>query len=260
MWKSLFRRGPKPAEPGPRSSHPSAVPNDVRVYAFGDVHGRLDLLDRLAVMIAQDLDTSPVRHPILVGLGDYIDRGPNSAGVIDTLCKGPVRGVDQVFMRGNHEQLLLDFLDDPSRYGPTWLQVGALATLKSYGVSARADVGSRSDFKPIRDALAANIPAAHLDLIREMPVWHAVGDYLFVHAGVRRGVPIERQSFDDLLWLRYEPADQDEPFEQVVVHGHTPVTEPFIGRYRINVDTGAYASNRLTCVILQETSKRVLQT
>jgi serine/threonine protein phosphatase 1 len=93
-----------------------------------------------------------------------------------------------------------------------------------------------------------------------MPFWHLLGDYLFVHAGVRAGLPIERQSPEDLLWLRYSPFDLDEPFPQVVVHGHTPLTQPFVGLNRINVDTGAYASNRLTCVILDATSKRIIQT
>ena len=148
----------------------------------------------------------------------------------------------------------------PKRCGPTWLANGALETLRSYAVDVRKI--SRLDdgeLQAIRASLARNLPPGHLLLLQRLPLSYVSGDYFFVHAGVRLGVGIEGQVARDLLWIRDGFADGDEPFEKVVVHGHTPVDQPYLGRYRINLDTGAYFTNRLSCLVLEGTSVRLLE-
>ena len=149
---SLFRRQRK-AEPATRISRPPLTPDGTRVYAFGDVHGRVDLLDRLRVAIAQDLERSPVGQAIVIGLGDYMDRGPDSRCVVELLIAG-LGAVKTIPLRGNHEQVLISFLDDPVRHGPFWLRFGGDSTLRSYGIDARLYSGASHDYKAIRDELA----------------------------------------------------------------------------------------------------------
>ena len=234
------------------------APGTRRIYAFGDVHGRLDLLDRMAGAIASDLAENLGNTPLIVGLGDYIDRGPDSRGVMDRLVAGLVPGVEHIYIRGNHEQLLLDVLDGDRTAYEIWLKSGGVECLRSYGVEVRDDGQDADDFDAVRRSIAHALPRAHYELMHAMPTSHLEGDYLFVHGGVNPRKPLAQQSSEEFLWRRYKDERQDEPFERVVVHGHTPLGEPFVGRYRINLDTGAYASNRLSCIVLDGRRRRLL--
>ncbi len=228
-----------------------------RIYAIGDIHGRLDLLDRMLDAIDSDLLVRPHQQPRLVFLGDYIDRGPQSAGVVHRLIE-VTETYDAVCLLGNHEALLVDFLAEP-RVLDHWRAVGGLTTLLSYGVapglSPAADEASKmsADFN-------ANLPASHRRFLLERPMTETSGDYLFVHAGLRPNCPLARQSAKDLLWIRDEFLHHAAPFEKFVVHGHTPVPIPDIRSNRINIDTGAFATGHLSCVVLEGDGRRLMQT
>jgi serine/threonine protein phosphatase 1 len=229
----------------------------LRLYAFGDIHGRADLLDRLRTAIAGDLARAAPTAAVVVGLGDYIDRGPDSRAVLDGLLAG-FDGARFIPLRGNHEQSLLDFLEDPADAGAGWLRYGGDATLRSYGVDPRLYAGAIRDYRAIRDELACRIPLAHLVFMQRLAVSHEAGDYFFAHAGARPGIPLRRQSPRDLMWIREGFVDADPMFSKCIVHGHTPTEMPYLTRFRINADTGAYFTNQLTCVVLEEDRQSLL--
>lgn len=237
---------------------PASMPPDTRVYAIGDVHGRADLLDALHGRIVDDADAAPEARRIAVYLGDYIDRGPDSAGVIDRLLDAPLPEFEHVFLMGNHEEFLLRFLDDPA-IGEAWVMNGGDATLSSYGV-APSGGGIAADMAEACDQLRDKMPKAHIDFLRDLDVSHREGDYLFVHAGIRPGVPLAKQRAEDLLWIREPFLDAADEREFVVVHGHTPVTTGEVHDNRIAVDTGAVWSDRLTAVVLHEDEQSFLHT
>jgi serine/threonine protein phosphatase 1 len=218
----------------------------------------VDLLRALFNAIEQDASVGGAIHSLVVGLGDYVDRSMEPKAVIQAMVSG-IAGCDLVALRGNHEQMLIDFLENPVRHGAEWLANGAIETLRSYEVPlnklGRFDA---NELQWIRDSLARQIPVPHLMLLQRMPLTYVSGDYFFVHAGVRPQISIERQAIRDLLWIREGFADRDRPFEKVVVHGHTPVDQPYLGKYRINLDTGAYFTGRLSCLVLEGTNIRSL--
>ena len=254
---SLFQLGRRQTRLPPPAKLPASAEAGVRVYAFGDVHGRVDLLRPLFSAIAKDAGRTALRS-IVVGLGDFIDRGTEPKAVVQTLVEG-VLGCELVSLRGNHEQMLLDFLENPISAGPSWLANGAFETLLSYGVPVRkVSRLAPTELQSMRDALVRNIPPAHLLLLQKMRLSYASCDYLFAHAGVRLKASVESQVARDLLWIRSGFADRDSPFEKVVVHGHTPVNQPYLGRYRINLDTGAYFTNQLSCLVIEGTTIRLL--
>ena len=224
-----------------------------RIYAIGDIHGRLDLLDRAIAAIRRDVEE---RGPaaLTVTLGDYIDRGPQSRGVLDRLVENPFP-TSYVALKGNHETMLEAFLADPAT-GPYWRQQGGLETLKSYGILVGGLMGT--SFAAASDQLRATLPAAHAQFLNSLKTSLSCGKYFFCHAGVRPGVPLERQSDEDLLWIRDEFLGSNMDFGKIVVHGHTPVAEPEVRANRIGIDTGAYFSGRLTCVALGEGEPRFL--
>jgi serine/threonine protein phosphatase 1 len=224
---------------------PARLPEGIRVYAVGDVHGCTDRLRALHRDIARDLVTRPVAAAQVVHLGDYIDRGPDSAGVIETLLQpfphaggGPVPLV--VNLLGNHEEMLLTALADAAAV-PHWLANGGDAALDSWGVPEPPPGGD----------WAAFLPPRHLAFLRGLKLTHAAGGYLFVHAGLRPGTRLARQSRFDLLWIREPFLSFDGAFPAVVVHGHTVQSEPVIRHNRIGIDTGACMGGRLTCVVLE---------
>lgn len=239
MWKSrLFGSGP--ARP--------RVPDGLRVYAIGDIHGRIDLLDQLLSRIDADLETNAIGRAVQVFLGDYIDRGQGSAAVVERLIgRGQTR--ETVCLMGNHEACLLEFLDDPSVL-TAWGQNGGLTTLLSYGLKPlmHSDVEKQAELSA---ALARTMPKSHHEFLRGLPLSFICGDFFFVHAGVRPGAPLSRQHEDDLLWIRDDFLSHESRFEKMIVHGHTPVLEPDVRPNRINIDTGAYATGRLTCLRLE---------
>lgn len=230
------------------------------VYAVGDIHGRADLLADLLARIAEDAGRSPVAEKrTLVFLGDYVDRGSDSRGVVDTLISGLPRGFDARFLKGNHEAILLDFLEDASKL-PQWRANGADATLRSYGVDVAGLDRSGAPADAWRQAFIAALPDAHRRFYQNLELVAVCGDYLFVHAGVRPGVHLEAQDPEDLIWIRGPFLASDAPFGKVVVHGHTPGAEPELRANRIGIDTGAYFTNRLTALRLEGGSRRFLHT
>ena len=236
----------------------ASTPPDTRIYAIGDVHGRADLLDELQARIAKDARRASEKRKVVVYLGDYVDRGPDSAGVIDRLIDGPLADLEQVFLMGNHEEFLLQFLQDPE-VGPLWVTNGGDATLASYGVEG-AKVCGADEMAGLSEELRENLPDKHLEFLKGLAVSHREGDYLFVHAGIRPGVPLDRQQEEDLLWIREPFLGSPDEHEVVVVHGHTPVATPQVHCNRIAVDTGAVWSGRLTAAVLRGRSQRFLHT
>jgi serine/threonine protein phosphatase 1 len=223
------------------------VPQGTRVYAVGDIHGRMDLLKELLAQIRTHAG-SENRQNSLVFLGDYVDRGPQSKEVIDHLLQLAWPGWDIVYLRGNHEQSVLDFLEDANIYR-IWRDYGAAETLLSYGVKPpRFD--DDEAFAEARNDFATKCPPEHLKFLSELRYFHVAGDYMFVHAGVRPGIALDRQSPQDLMWIREEFLLTDRRLDKVIVHGHTPSERPVRRANRIGVDTGAYATGRLTTVVL----------
>lgn len=231
------------------------------VYAVGDLHGRLDRFNALIELIRQDAAGLELngRKPTLVLLGDLIDRGPESAGCIErSMQLSQEDWCDLESLKGNHEQALLQFLDDPA-VGPNWVQHGGAATLMSYGVDV-AQADPLRGWAGIQEAFIKVFPDSHRQYLEGMKLWLERDDYLFVHAGVRPGLPLERQTEQDLLWIRTEFLKSERPHPRmVVVHGHTPRREPDLHRWRIGVDTGAYASGILTAIRLKGPERMVIQ-
>lgn len=242
----------------PNTAHAPAItastPAETRIYAVGDIHGRSDLLRETIEHIDDDLRRRPITHAVEIYLGDYVDRGPDSKGVIDLLAMRLVRS-NAVCLRGNHEDMMEGFLRDASRL-PAWLKLGGVQTLASYGVD------------PHRDALEAGhdlhrrfcgvFPRAHELFLKCMRPWISCGDYLFVHAGIRPGVPFERQALADLLWIREEFLTSSLDHGKFIVHGHTPVPHPEVHPNRLNIDTAAWRTGTLTCAVLENASIQFL--
>ena len=240
--------------------HESVPPGQIH-YAIGDVHGRLDLLRALLKKIETDAALEPDKTIHLTFLGDYVDRGQESRGVIDLLTTLKQDGGKQVTaIKGNHEEALLSFLEDPSS-GAAWSEHGGGETLRSYGVEPPKDAADEEGWSAARDALAASLPLAHLAFLHDLRLFSTAGDYVFVHAGVRPGVPLEDQDEHDLLWIRRSFMQGPRALDQqVVVHGHTPATEPALGPGRVGVDTGAYATGVLTAARLEDDRIGFIQT
>jgi serine/threonine protein phosphatase 1 len=224
------------------------IPAGGRLYVVGDIHGRADLLSELLMRIDDDLKARPISSSIQVFLGDYIDRGPNSRQVIDLLIERR-RQCDVLFLKGNHEDCALRFLSDPTVL-PTWQSIGGVNTLLSYGVVPTRGDDPESQHK-VCAALRQAMPDSHRHFIGGLALSFTCGDFFFVHAGVRPGIPLQQQSQRDLLWIRDDFLLHEQDFGVVVVHGHTSTYEPDIRSNRINIDTGAYATGRLTCLILE---------
>lgn len=228
----------------------ASTPPDTRIYAIGDIHGRADLLIETIERIDSDLERRPIGHSVEVYLGDYVDRGPDAKAVIDLLS---VRLVNNraVCLRGNHEDLMEKFLRD-SKHIEAWSQLGGLETLASYGVVRdrnRSETG-----RDLHHKFCQMFPRTHLLFLQCLKPWLACGDLLFVHAGIRPGIPFERQRLDDLLWIRGEFLDSELDHGKLIVHGHTPVPHPDIRANRINIDTGAVWTGTLTCIAIEGTS------
>lgn len=233
----------------------ASLPPGLRVYAIGDIHGRADLLDRLHGLIEADLGTAPEKT-VIVYLGDYVDRGPDSAAVIERLCRPRFPDIETVALLGNHEDMLLQFLDAP--YGASlWLANGGDATLRSYKVKVPA---SYDELLFTQRALMGAMPRHHKQFLMGLAEQAVFGDYLFVHAGIKPGLPLDRQSREHMIWIRDLFLDSVVDHGMIVVHGHTIVHEVEWCENRIGVDTGAYTTGRLTALVLEGPERRLLQT
>ncbi|HXP30554.1 MAG TPA: metallophosphoesterase family protein [Stellaceae bacterium] len=244
-------RGEQGAAPAP--------PPGTRVYAVGDIHGRIDLLREMNRLIRADAEERRARRNVLVYLGDYVDRGLESRAVIDLFLDAPLPGFETVHLRGNHEDIMVRFLADIS-VGPNWFAFGGLETLASYGVAPPEPMISVAELERCQLELGRNLPRPHLKFLRRLRTSHCEGGYFYVHAGVRPGIALEAQSEDDLLWIRDDFLLSDEPHAKLVVHGHSIAAKPVVRANRIGIDTGAYATGRLTCLVAEGTGWAFLQT
>lgn len=236
---NMFERAPTP---------PARFPEGRVGYAIGDIHGRADLLAEMlaALELRERDDRRPNGPPIAIFLGDYVDRGPASAAVLDLLLLRRPTGFEVRHLRGNHEQSMLAFIDDPMS-NRAWLLQGGAETLLSYGVQPPPPVGAQEqDWIGVAQLLRARLPNAHYDFLKGLERYVALGDYAFVHAGIDASRSLEEQTDADLYWARAAFIASKRPFSHRVVHGHTPVDTPYIDQRRIAVDTGAYASGVLT--------------
>lgn len=228
---------------------PASLPPGRRIYAIGDVHGCSRQLANLHALIAEDVAECPAASVLLVHIGDYVDRGADSAGVIAMLADGcPIDGAEMINLLGNHESTMLDALAGERAAGTDWLFAGGRATLESYGIDPDGP----------RDRWASLIPAEHQAFLRGLRLLHREGGYAFIHAGVRPGVALEDQARDDLLRSRQPFLYSERDFGAVIVHGHTPVKAAVVKHNRIAIDTGAVFGGPLTCVVLEADTLRFL--
>jgi serine/threonine protein phosphatase 1 len=229
-----------------------------RIYAVGDIHGRLDLLSRVVGRIRADLSERPHPRPLLIFLGDYVDRGPQTRGVLETLIGLQESDLPTGFMLGNHDRYVQDYIRAPDWYDRTyhWLSesFGGASTLASYGVTGVDPMRPAE----ARDAFAAVFPARHLAFLDSCMLWIRRGGYLFVHAGIRPGVPLAAQDPEDLVWIREPFLLSRADFGFKVVHGHTIVRTVEHHPNRIAIDTGAVRTGMLSCLVLEGTTVSLL--
>jgi serine/threonine protein phosphatase 1 len=238
----------------------SRTPDNMRVYAVGDVHGCNALLAEAHAKIAADLAARPVADHRIVHIGDYTDRGPNSAGVVERMVNLTAGDKRIICLMGNHDERLLAFLREPIAVGPTYLSdnMGGSATLMSYGVPVRRFGWLMSDFAGLARRLSERMPPQHRAFLESLRLSARLGDYFFCHAGIRPGIPLDQQDPDDLFWIREEFLLDDSDHGVVVVHGHTPMSAPELRPNRINIDTGAVFGGPLTCLVLEGRDYRFL--
>ena len=235
------------------------MPEGCRVYAIGDIHGRAQLLETLLGKIEDDLSTSKLQDVFVIFLGDYVDRGENSKKVIDLILKWKKKGITKVALKGNHEAMMLAYLQKPDM-GELWFNNGGNATLLSYGVAMDPKLALHERLEAAQKDFKAKLPKAHADFLNSLKLSFDVGDYFFVHAGARAGTPLNQQTEDDMLWIRGDFLESRKRFEKIVVHGHSIHWDPVVSERHISVDTGAYVTGKLTSVVLEGENVRFLQT
>lgn len=252
--------------PGAAGAPAARVPPGSVVYAIGDVHGRADLLAELHEAIVADAARRAARRRVIVYLGDYVSRFPRAREVVETLVAPPPRGFARVVLKGNHEDTVVRFLDGELRSGHHWIRYGGHATLAEYGVDVDATAADgplaarAAHLEAVRRRLARALPGAHEAFLRALALSHREGGYAFVHAGLRPGVPLARQAAGHMLWIRDPFLRAEADFGCTVVHGHTIAPAPEVRRHRIGIDTGAYRTGVLTCLVLEGARRAFLQT
>ncbi|HUB44463.1 MAG TPA: metallophosphoesterase [Acetobacteraceae bacterium] len=226
----------------PLSRAPATIPPGRRIYAIGDIHGCDAQLANLHEIIAEDLARRPIDSAVLLHIGDYVDRGADTAGVLARLAAGStVDSIPTINLLGNHDETMLHALSGDRAAATDWLFAGGKPALESYGIDPDSP----------RDSWLPQIPPAHLDFLRHLALCHREGGYFFVHAGVRPGVALEQQRREDMLRIRQPFLYTEHDLGAVVVHGHTPVKAPVVRHNRIAIDTGAVFGGKLTCVVLE---------
>lgn len=229
---------------------PAALPRGRRIYAIGDIHGAADKLRALHALIAADLRARPVASALLLHLGDYVDKGEQSRAVLDHLIEhDPVPGLPMLNLTGNHEETMLAALSGDGAAAADWLWGGGRATLASWGVDPDSP----------REEWAQHFSPKHLRFLRRLHLHHQEGGYLFVHAGIRPGVPLEDQSREDLLRIRHDFLGSERDHGFVVVHGHTAGFKPVLRDNRICLDTAAWSGGPLTCGVFEGATLGFLQ-
>ena len=249
--------GRKGARNGKRSGKLPAGPEGKRCYAIGDVHGRLDLLQILFAHIATDIASRPQAQTTIVLLGDLIDRGPDSYGVIEFLRKPPDIGAKLVCLKGNHEEMMLQGMTGNTLSLNKWIAFGGDQCAKSYGIEPGQLIGR--DAATVRLMLESAVPRSHLDFIRQFVNSVRFGDFLLVHAGIRPGVKLEAQTSADLRWIRDDFLGNTRDHGFMVIHGHSVTTDIQHRPNRIGIDTGAYRSGVLTAIRIEGSSVEFLQ-
>lgn len=260
----ILGRGPSG---GRRTTARPKAPEGICIYAVGDIHGELKCLETLLARIDAHADRARDElglAPVMVFLGDYVDRGRHSRAVLDLLVGLHERRDDDGrrryhFLKGNHEESMLDFLDRPAEGAP-WLRFGGVETLASYGIRTSVGLSDPVRLRTLSQQLAAALPPAHRAFLEGLETMVILGDYAFVHAGIRPGVPLERQAPEDLLWIRDAFLTSARDHGKVVVHGHTIVEDVQLLDNRIAVDTGAYATQRLSCVAIHGETRTIIDT
>jgi serine/threonine protein phosphatase 1 len=239
----------------------SQTPAGTVVYAIGDIHGRADLLALIQERISVDASQRTAEHRIVVYLGDYVSRGLDSRRVVDLVRKWQPKGFERIALKGNHEDMLLRYLGGDLDAGRYWFEYDGLDALAHYDVSSpdrlRRDDAAVAD---LCERFAATLPREHLTFFNSLQASYRAGDYCFVHGGVRPGVPLGDQSADDCMWIREPFLGSEADHGAVIVHGHTICEQPEVRHNRIGIDTGAYHSGTLTCLVLDGADRAFLQT
>lgn len=227
----------------------SFLPKNICIYAIGDIHGRADLLHQLHGMISEDAEKYPNHKRIVIYLGDYIDRGNASKQVIDQLLNPALNNFHSIYLRGNHENMLIEFLNDLGR-GELWFMNGGLETLKSYNISL--SLLNELNYQKLKDLLLEKMPPEHITFFQTLKTHYSEGPYFFCHAGINPNLPLDKQNDEDLMWIREPFLHSKKDFGKIVVHGHTVSQKPTLLPNQIGVDTGAVFTDRLTCVVLTD--------
>lgn len=236
----------------------ASVPEGLRIYAIGDIHGRLDLLDELLTAIAADDSARAPAKTHVIFLGDLIDRGPSSAQVVERLRQFDQQNPGTHFLLGNHEEVFLKALSGDRKALSFFVRIGGRETVLSYGVSEEAYL--QSDFDELFELLIAHVPPAHIAFLERFEDLITFGDYAFVHAGVRPGEPLANQRTSDLRWIRDEFLNHTGTLEKIVVHGHSIAADVEVAPHRIGLDTGAFASGKLSAMAFEGDRRWILQT
>lgn len=250
-WTGVRKQPPSHDDRGRRRIDLGQNPPAFPIYAIGDVHGSLDLLLQAEQNILADLagHASPA---LVILLGDYVDRGRDSCGVLEHLLHPPPQPLRRIALCGNHEQLFGDFIENPQD-NIHWLNLGGRQTLLSYGLDIDYFMhNGRLRLQPFREALLGAIPGTHRQLLSRLPIYTRIGSYVFVHAGLRPGVPLDMQTDEDMLWIREPFLSKGPGLDLVVIHGHTRVDRPERGPQRIGIDTGAFSTGKLTVLKLSD--------
>jgi serine/threonine protein phosphatase 1 len=247
----IFKRN---RDSGVRTKH--RIPAGLRVYAIGDVHGCRQELDRMLDLIDAECRTTALKTQVIF-LGDLVDRGPDSAGVVDRLQRGDLPGDKHSFLTGNHEEAMLRVWEGDGEVVPGWLRYGGVQTLESYGLD-RSEIFKLGLYLPRR--MREVVPRRHIDFIKSFRDQVRVGDYWFVHAGIRPGFDLEMQDPNDLRWIREEFLGDERDHGAMIVHGHTITNDPDVRSNRIGIDTGCYSSGCLTALVIEGSDRRFLRT
>jgi len=242
-----------------RRSAVVTVPAGVRIYAIGDIHGRSDLLRHLHDMILDDAAARGWARNRVIYLGDYIDRGPDSRGVLAMAMADNLPGMAKLHLRGNHEALALQFLQNPEQ-GSDWLHWGGDAVLREYGITPPSEFSQSRTLQQAANQLSDRMTQEEKAFLQSLQLCHHAGGYFFTHAGVRPGTPLEAQDGKDLIWIREPFLSHTEDFGAVIVHGHTICNSIEIKPNRIGIDTGAYSTGILSCLVLEANRRWLLQT